>query len=51
MLVSSEEQKRRIAICNRCPNLFTPTRSCKICKCFVDIKTKLQNQKCPIAKW
>lgn len=51
MFVSDEEQKRRIEICNGCPNLFKPTRSCKLCKCFVDLKTKLQSQKCPIQKW
>lgn len=51
MFVNEAEKKRRIEICNKCPNLFTPTRNCKVCKCFVDLKTKLQSQNCPILKW
>lgn len=50
-LASDDVQKDRINICNSCEFLFTPTRNCKKCGCFVDAKTKLQSASCPINKW
>lgn len=50
-LVSTEEQIRRITICNSCEFLFTPTRSCKKCGCFVDAKSTIANTDCPMSKW
>lgn len=41
-LVSSVEQQLRIAICNECPNLYTDTRICGLCKCPMDYKTQLK---------
>lgn len=50
-LASDDVQKDRINICNSCEFLFTPTRNCKKCGCFVDAKTKLLSENCPINKW
>jgi len=50
-LASDDVQKDRINICNSCEFLFTPTRNCKKCGCFVDAKTRLQSSSCPINKW
>lgn len=41
----------RINTCNTCEYLFTPTRNCKKCGCFVDIKARFINSECPLGKW
>ena len=51
MFASAELAKARVGACNSCPHLFEPTRNCKKCLCFVDEKTKYQDQKCPIGRW
>ena len=43
--------QERINICNNCEHLFQPTRTCKLCGCFVDLKTKIKTSSCPINKW
>ena len=43
--------KTRIDICKTCPELFTPTKTCKKCGCFMLVKTKLAKATCPIGKW
>ena len=50
-IVSTEELTQRISICNSCEFLFTPTRSCKKCGCFVDAKAALAKTTCPMTKW
>lgn len=40
----------RINTCNSCPELLK-TRQCRKCGCFVDAKTKLRNEACPLKKW
>lgn len=49
--VSDEIQKERFDICLACPKLYKPTRTCKLCGCFMQIKTYMANQECPIGKW
>ena len=51
LILSTEEQSKRINICNSCEFLFTPTRSCKKCGCFVDAKATLASSECPMTKW
>lgn len=41
----------RWEICSTCEYLYTPTNTCKVCGCFMKIKTGLANQKCPKNKW
>jgi len=48
--VETDVSKERMAICRNCPELL-PTGNCKICKCFMSIKTKLPNASCPLGKW
>lgn len=43
--------KGRLDICMSCPELISVTHQCKICKCFMDVKTKLPNASCPLGKW
>lgn len=49
--VDTDEQIRRVTICDTCPRLFTLTRNCKECGCFVDLKTKYEKSTCPLGKW
>ena len=50
-LVEEPIRNNRLDICNTCEHLYTPTRNCKLCGCFVDAKTYVANTKCPINKW
>ena len=50
-ILTEEEKNKRIDICNSCEFLFTPTRSCKKCGCFVDAKAALAKADCPRSKW
>lgn len=50
-LVEEPVRNNRLSICNTCEHLFSPTRNCKKCGCFVDTKTYLVKAKCPINKW
>lgn len=43
--------EQRIQICNSCDRLFKPTRNCKLCGCFIDLKVKSKLSSCPINKW
>jgi|TARA_R110002110_G_scaffold175861_2_gene379648 hypothetical protein len=51
ILVSSEVKKKRLAICNNCPRLFKPTKTCMECGCFMVVKATLPTAKCPKGKW
>ena len=48
---SSDIQSERIEICNSCDRLTKRARQCKECGCFVDLKTWLGDQECPLGKW
>tara|TARA_Y100000310_G_scaffold263575_1_gene273838 strand:+ start:264 stop:635 length:372 start_codon:yes stop_codon:yes gene_type:complete len=41
--------ERRRAICNDCEFRFG--LNCKKCGCFIDAKTKVAGQSCPVGKW
>lgn len=49
--VSEEEADKRFSICKECPSLIKLTNQCKKCGCFMNMKVKLLNSKCPIEKW
>jgi hypothetical protein len=46
-----EMANERFAICLECPELIKLSAQCKKCGCFMALKTKLENAKCPIGKW
>ena len=50
-LLSSEEREVRKEICARCPNLNLTMNICKLCGCFMPVKTWVRSSKCPIQKW
>ena len=43
--------EKRIEICESCGDFKLETRQCRICWCFMDIKTKMKNKSCPKDKW
>jgi len=45
------DSEQRISICNESDKLTKVTRQCKICFCFMDLKTKMKNKYCPQGKW
>jgi hypothetical protein len=49
--VPTEIQQQRWDTCNSCEKLYRPTSTCKICGCFMQVKTHLASSKCPIDKW
>jgi len=42
---------QRYALCVKCPEFVQLTKQCKQCGCFMVLKTKLANTKCPLGKW
>jgi hypothetical protein len=62
MLLSDKKQKQRLDICNGCEFkrndfklfnviLWKRKAQCKVCKCFLDAKTKIDFASCPKGKW
>lgn len=49
--VSAEEQARRMAICEACPNFVAMDRRCVLCGCGLEHKTWWESEQCPIGKW
>jgi hypothetical protein len=41
----------RLSICNNCDQLNSLTKQCKICFCYMPVKTTLALAECPIHKW
>lgn len=48
-LPETEESKARLAVCHKCDK-WTGS-SCKVCGCYVNLKVKIPEEKCPIGKW
>jgi len=45
----TEESKARLEVCKTCPEWTG--KSCKVCGCFVNLKVRIPEEKCPIGKW
>jgi hypothetical protein len=43
--------EQRLAICNVCPAFKKNTKRCGYCGCFMQLKSTLQQAKCPVDKW
>ena len=51
-LFNKEEQERRIAICQACPEYSgDETHKCNICKCNINWTVMLMPNSCPTGKW
>lgn len=49
--VKGHIQKERYDICLSCDKLYLPSKTCKVCGCFMNIKTWMPKQSCPLKKW
>lgn len=49
--VEDTVSKTRMDICKSCPEFVRLTNQCKKCGCFMEIKTTMEQAKCPIGKW
>jgi hypothetical protein len=48
---SEDESQSRLDMCNGCDSLIKLTKQCKECGCFMPLKVKLKNARCPLSKW
>jgi len=48
--LSGKSDTERLSVCESCPKL-TKTRQCDMCGCFVDAKTTIKQEYCPMNKW
>lgn len=48
-LPETEESKARLVVCRGCDK-WTGS-SCKVCGCYVNLKVKISEEKCPEGKW
>ena len=53
MSIFCDEERRteRYNICKECEHFRAVTKQCKLCSCFMPIKTKMLESTCPINKW
>lgn len=50
-VVSDDEKRRRLTICNACPEFSPLTASCNLCGCRLNTKAAWALESCPIGKW
>lgn len=49
--ITVEEYEKRISICQQCENFDKYKEKCKLCGCYMTMKTRLSGESCPINKW
>lgn len=47
ILADHKTQTKRWDICKKCEQLTSLTKQCKICGCFMKLKTKIKGVTCP----
>lgn len=50
-LAEGELSAERMKVCVQCPEYMKLTRQCRVCGCFLDLKTKVLEMDCPEGKW
>lgn len=43
--------KQRLDTCKSCENFISITAQCKLCFCFMNLKTRIATAYCPDGKW
>ncbi len=41
----------RLKVCEDCDKYLKMAKICSACKCFMPLKTRLRQTKCPLEKW
>jgi len=49
--VSSDEARRRLAICASCSSYRASDKTCAECGCYIAAKARLASEQCPTSKW
>ena len=49
--VTNGIKQERLAICGNCEHYNTNAKICKLCGCFMELKTSYSNMKCPKGYW
>ena len=50
-LAEGELAAERMKVCKGCVQFTKISHQCKLCGCFLDLKTKLLEASCPIDNW
>jgi recombinational DNA repair protein RecR len=48
---SGKTAKEKLDICNTCDDYNKESKRCKICGCFMEVKTRTPGMSCPVGKW
>ena len=52
--INLELVESRMSCCNECSDVICITKNTKVCKhcgCFLDAKTRIKEEECPLNKW
>lgn len=49
--LDDQEITQRLSICHECEHFIPKSKRCSKCGCYLNLKTKLRSQHCPIGKW
>lgn len=50
-LADGELAEERMKMCRSCPHFRRLSNQCDVCSCFLELKTKLLEARCPIDRW
>ena len=50
-MASEEVVSERMSICETCEHFYAPAKRCKLCGCYMEMKTKFINMECPDGRW
>lgn len=50
-IAADDLKKHRLQVCESCEDFARTSRQCRLCWCFMDLKTELLEAKCPADKW
>ena len=48
---SKGEAAERMKICAGCEHYIKEENRCNLCGCFLNVKTKVATERCPVGKW
>lgn len=51
MWIEKPIAQARYDVCKKCDRFIPITAQCKECGCFMKLKVKLNEVKCPLGKW
>lgn len=51
ILSEAELATERLKVCQECNEFKGFSRQCALCGCFLDLKTRILSEECPISKW